>query len=70
MYMSAWSPGFDVWSCKSKERNGRLVPAVDEQSAAKFNKMFQVMHDTKKLSESSRTLKYFEKMPEHVLRIP
>ena len=38
-YLSFWSPRFDVWSCRSKEREGKLVPEVSEKSPSNFNKM-------------------------------
>ena len=71
-YLSFWSPSFDIWSSRSKEREGRLVPESGEQSAPSFDRMLQALHDHKKEGETnaSQTLNYLEKMPEHVLRVP
>ena len=63
--MSFWSQSFDVWSSRSKLREGKLIPACNDQSAANFDGMFRTMS-----SSESQTLKYFEKMPEHILRVP
>ena len=30
LYMSFWTDQFDIWSSCSKERNGKLVPALNQ----------------------------------------
>ena len=68
-YLSFWSSSFDIWSCRSKEREGRVVPALGESSAANFDRMLQSFCDQAKPS-AIKGLNYVEKMPEHVLRVP
>ena len=31
LYLSFWSESFDIWSSSSKDRGGRLVPALGQE---------------------------------------
>ena len=60
LYMSFWSESFDIWSCKSAERQGKVRPEAHE---------LRIKTAVQALNPMEQTFNYLEKMPEHILRV-